>query len=62
MKNVLLGRRTFLHVTAVGGGDVLIAAQFDSIAEQLAQGQPTPNAAAFVPAGFGLQTSGSGSD
>ena len=46
MKNVLLDRRAFLHVTAVTGGGVLIAAQLHPIAELFAQGQPNANATA----------------
>jgi isoquinoline 1-oxidoreductase beta subunit len=52
MTNVLLDRRAFLHVTAVAGGGVLIAAYFDPIAELLAQGAPPTNAPAFAPTAF----------
>ena len=49
MKNVLLDRRAFLHITAIAGGGVLIAAELDPIALLFAQGQPNPNAPAFAP-------------
>src|SRR5947207_5328050 len=52
MKNVLLDRRAFLHVTAVAGGGVLIAAQFDPVAELLAQGAPAANTPAYSPTAF----------
>ena len=52
METVLLDRRSFLRVSAVAGGGVLLAAYFEPAVDLLAQGQPNPNAPAFAPDAF----------
>jgi isoquinoline 1-oxidoreductase beta subunit len=51
MLTQLLDRRSFLRVSAVAGGGVLVALHLDPIAELLAQA-PQPSSAAFVPTAF----------
>ena len=51
MQTTLLDRRSFLRVSAVAGGGILIALHLDPVAELLAQA-PQPSSAAFVPTAF----------
>ena len=50
MNSMLLDRRSFIRVTALAGGGMLVAMRLDPIAELLAQGQG--QAANFVPTAF----------
>ncbi len=49
MNTVLVDRRSFLRVTALAGGGMMLAVHFDPVAELLAQGGPP---AQFVPTAF----------
>jgi isoquinoline 1-oxidoreductase subunit beta len=50
MSTVLVSRRSFLRVSALAGGGMMVAAYFDPIADMLAQGQaPAP---VLVPSAF----------
>ncbi len=51
MQTTLLDRRSFLRVSAVAGGGILVALHLDPVAELLAQA-PQPSPAAFVPTAF----------
>ncbi len=51
MQTTLLDRRSFLRVSAVAGGGILVALHLDPVAELLAQA-PQPSSAAFVPTAF----------
>jgi len=51
MQTMLLDRRSFLRVSAVAGGGILVALHLDPVAELLAQA-PQPSSAAFVPTAF----------
>jgi isoquinoline 1-oxidoreductase beta subunit len=51
MLTQLLDRRSFLRVSAVAGGGILVALHLDPVAELLAQA-PQPSPAAFVPTAF----------
>jgi isoquinoline 1-oxidoreductase beta subunit len=51
MQTTLLDRRSFLRVSAVAGGGILVAFHLDPVAELLAQA-PQPSSAAFVPTAF----------
>ena len=51
MLTQLLDRRSFLRVSAVAGGGILVALHLDPVAELLAQA-PQPSSAAFVPTAF----------
>jgi len=51
MQTTLLDRRSFLRVSAVAGGGILVALRLDPVAELLAQA-PQPSSAAFVPTAF----------
>jgi isoquinoline 1-oxidoreductase beta subunit len=50
-----LNRRSFLRVTAIAGGGMVVAAYFDPIARVLAQGQQAPPVT-FVPSAFVMVT------
>jgi isoquinoline 1-oxidoreductase subunit beta len=50
MQSVLVTRRSFLRVTALAGGGLMIAAHFDPFADVLAQGPPPPPV--LTPAAF----------
>jgi isoquinoline 1-oxidoreductase beta subunit len=49
MKTTVLNRRSFLQVTALGGGGLMVAAYLDPVARVFAQ---APAAQAFVPSAF----------
>src|SRR2546426_3637371 len=51
MQTTLLDRRSFLRVSAVAGGGLLLTLHTDSVAEIFAQA-PQPSSAAFVPTAF----------
>src|SRR6202521_1176853 len=51
MQTTLLDRRSFLRVSAVAGGGILVAFHLDPVPELLAQA-PQPSSAAFVPTAF----------
>ncbi len=51
MQTMLLDRRSFLRVSAVAGGGILVALHLDPFAELLAQA-PQPSPPAFVPTAF----------
>ena len=51
MQTTLLDRRSFLRVSAVAGGGILVALHLDPFAELLAQA-PQPSPPAFVPTAF----------
>ena len=58
MQATLLDRRSFLRVSAVAGGGILVALHFDPIAEVFAQAPQAP-VPAFLPTAF-LRVSGDG--
>ena len=49
MNTVMVSRRSFLRVTALAGGGMMLATYFDPVADVLAQGPPPP---ALVPSSF----------
>jgi isoquinoline 1-oxidoreductase subunit beta len=51
MQTTLLDRRSFLRVSAVAGGGILVALHLDPVTELLAQ-TPQPSPVAFVPTAF----------
>jgi len=51
MNTTLLNRRSFLHVTALAGGGLMVAAYLDPVADVFAQAPQGP-APAFLPNAF----------
>ncbi len=52
MQTVLLGRRSFLRVTALGGGGILLALYTDRVAEMFAEGPQAAAPPALTPNAF----------
>src|SRR5687767_9846569 len=48
----VLDRRSFLRITALAGGGMVVAAYLDPVARVLAQGQPQAPPITFVPSAF----------